>query len=206
MRKLLGYLVPIGALFVAANIAQSDGPATYKALDEGASQLREDFNRAKGSVRVLFVVDPICPGCLRGLDDVNKDLLSKTDDPRLQTFVVHVPVLSPPPQAKNVPEAATVLRNDHVHHYWNPSGSFGRELAEAVGLRNGDELVYAWDVWMIYGPEATWDAESPPRPERLMHQLYALKDSREFRPLDSEVFAREVHELLAQIADMDSAP
>jgi hypothetical protein len=39
-----------------------------------------------------------------------------------------------------------------------------------------------------------------------MHQLYALKNSREFRPLDSELFAREVHELLAQIPDVDSAP
>lgn len=206
MRKLLGSLAPMGALLLAANVAQSDGPATYKVLDEGASQLREDFNRAKGSVRVLFVVDPICPGCLRGLDDVNKDLLSTTDDPRLQTFVVHVPVLNPPPKAKDVPEAATLLRNDHVQHYWNPSGSFGRELAEAVGLKNGDELVYAWDVWLIYGPEASWDTERPPRPEHLMHQLYALRGSREFRPLDSELFAREVHELLAQIPDVDSAP
>ena len=198
MRRFFNVLAPVVALCVTANVAQSEGSAPYKPLDEGAAQLREDFNAAKGTVRLLFVVDPICPGCLRGLDDVNKDLLSKTNDPRLQTFVVHVPVLTPPPDAEDVPEAATLLRNDHVHHYWNPSGSFGWELSEAAGLKHGDDPVYAWDVWLIYGPEATWDGASPPRPERLMHQLYLLADT-EFPPLDSEVFAQEVHQLLAQI-------
>jgi hypothetical protein len=90
---------------------------------------------------------------LRGLDDINKDLLSKTNDPRLQTFVVHVPVLTPPPKAEDVPEAASLLRNDHVDHYWNPSGSFGHELSLAAGLRHGDEPVYAWDVWLLFAQD-----------------------------------------------------
>jgi hypothetical protein len=59
--------------------------------------------------------------------------------------------------------------------------------------------VYAWDVWLIYGPEATWDGALPPRPQRLMHQLRALQGSTEFPHLDSDVFAQEVHQLLAQI-------
>ena len=67
----------------------------YANLDDQATALREDFNRAKGAVRLLFVVDPICPGCLRGLDDMNRDLLAATRDPRLVTFVVHEPVSEP---------------------------------------------------------------------------------------------------------------
>jgi hypothetical protein len=35
---------------------------TYANLDDQATQLREHFNRAKGSGRLRFVVDPICPG------------------------------------------------------------------------------------------------------------------------------------------------
>ncbi|MCI0353974.1 MAG: hypothetical protein L0099_02890 [Acidobacteria bacterium] len=176
----------------------------YTVLDETGSQLREDFNRAKGSVRVLFVVDPICPGCLRGLDDVNQALLAKTDDPRLQTFVVHVPVLGA--KAKDVAPASKLLDNAHVHHYWNPSGAFGRELAEAAGLKRGDELVYAWDVWLIYGPETIWDGAQPPRPRRLMHQLRALQDSPEFPRLDGEAFAQEVHRLMVQLPPPPSNP
>ena len=196
MRTFSLSLVSAIAIVAAANLAQSDERAEYKVIDEGAADLRADFNAAKGSVRALFVVDPICPGCLRGLDDMNKDLLSETNDPRLQTFVVHVPRLKPPPTEKDVPEAATLLRNDHVHHYWNPSGSFGRELAEGLDLKVDGEEVYAWDVWLVYGPDAVWDGERPPKPEYFMHQLWALGGT-DLPRFDSEVFARKVHQLLA---------
>jgi hypothetical protein len=198
MLRFSSFLVSAAALLVTADAARSADRATYQVLDEGAAQLREDFNAGKGTVRVLFVVDPTCPGCLRGLDDMNKDLLSKTNDPRLQTFIVHVPVLTPSPTEEDVPEAATLVRNDHVHHYWNPSGSFGWELSKAAGLKHGDEPVYAWDVWLIYGPEAVWEGASPPPPELLMHQLYLLRDSGLPR-LDSEQFAIKVHQILASV-------
>jgi len=183
---------------VTVNIARSEDRATYTVIDKGAAQLRADFNAAKGSVRALFVVDPVCPGCLRGLDDMNKDLLSKTNDPRLQTFVVHVPVLTPPPKAKDVPKAAKLLRNDHVHHYWNPSGSFGEELSEGLGLKVDGEDVYAWDVWLVYGPDAVWDGEQPPKPDYFMHQLWVLGVT-DLPRLDSQVFAQRVHKLLATV-------
>jgi hypothetical protein len=197
MAKSLRLLLAASA-FALASVAQSADKANFKLLDEGAAQLRDDFNAAKGTVRVLFVVDPTCPGCLRGLDDVNNDLLSKTNDPGLQTFIVHVPVLTPSPTEEDVPAAATLVRNDHVHHYWNPSGSFGWELSKAAGLKHGEEPVYAWDVWLIYGPDAVWEGPSPPQPQRLMHQLYLLADSGLPR-LDSEQFAKEVHQLLASV-------
>jgi hypothetical protein len=196
MHKLLRCLVSAVAVVAVTNVAQSDGRTTYKILDEGAAQLRADFNAAKGSVRALFVIDPICPGCLRGLDDMNKDLLSKTNDVRLQTFVVHVPRLTPPPKERDVPEAAKLLRNDYVHHYWNPSGSFGRELSDGLGLKVGGKQVYAWDVWLVYGPDAVWDGERPPKPEYLMHQLWDLGGT-DLPRFDSKVFAEKVHHLLS---------
>jgi hypothetical protein len=200
MSRSFAPLFAITALLTVAVYAQATGATSapgYTLLDEAGSQLRDDFNRAKGSVRVLFVVDPICPGCLRGLDDVNRALPSKTDDRRLQTFVVHVPVLGA--KEKDVAPSKELLQNANVRHYWNPSGAFGRQLAEAVDLRRGDALVYAWDVWLIYGPDVTWDGARPPRPQRLMHQLRALQGSTEFPHLDSEAFAREVNQLLAQL-------
>lgn len=170
----------------------------FTLLDATASQLREDFNHARGSVRLLFVVDPTCPGCLRGLDDLNKDLLAGTRDPRLQTFVVYVPRLRPAATAKDVPPAAALLHNPHVHNYWNPSGAFGNMLAKAAGLEHEGKLVYAWDVWLIYGPDATWTGAAPPKPHLLMQQLWALEHSA-FPHLDGKAYARDVHQLLAQL-------
>lgn len=201
-RSMLVRLSAIAALLTVggcADAADTDPGAGYVFLDGTAARLREEFNRARGSVRLLFVVDPICPGCLRGLDDVNRSLLAETDDARLQTFVVHVPVLGA--ESKDIAPAAKLLENRHVRHYWNPGGEFGRMLAEAMGLRRGDELIYAWDVWLIYGPDAVWEGTLPPRPQRLMHQLRALKDSREFSRLDGEAFAREARALLARLPE-----
>lgn len=201
MRALIIPLLCVGAALVTgSNVRSADTSAPpYTVLDASGSELREDFNRAKGSVRLLFVVDPVCSGCLRGLDDVNKSLLAKTQDPRLMTFVVHLPVLKAGAKAKDVAPAGRLLQNVNVRHYWNPGGEFGQTLSEGVGLKHEGKLVYAWDVWLIYGPEAVWTGKHPPKPHRLMHQLWALQGSTEFPSLDSEVFAREVHQLLTQL-------
>jgi hypothetical protein len=186
-------LVPRGA----ASATDATAAPAYTLLGDDFSQLREDFNRARGSVRLLFVVDPICPGCLRGMDDMNDDLLSRTRDARLQTFVVHVPVIGA--KAKDVTPAARVLENPHVRNYWNASGEFGRALASAVQLKNGDETVYAWDVWLLYGPDAEWIGDSIPQPALLMHQLWKLEGTK-FPQLDSAAFAREVHNRLQALS------
>ncbi|HEY4772944.1 MAG TPA: hypothetical protein VIH50_07920 [Steroidobacteraceae bacterium] len=213
-------LLAIGVLCAAASFAQSDSaPAQaaakpYTVLDDQASQLRADFNRRVGTVRLLFVVDPICPTCLRGLDDMNRDLLERTVDPRLQTFVVHELVLgtaraapwSRVAEGKDVAKAAQLLHNPQVQHYWNPSGAFGQLLSQAVGLKNSEHPVYAWDVWLIYGPEAKWKGPNPPRPTLLMNQLSALRGSTEFPRLDSHVFAQHVQALLAQLPPPSAPP
>lgn len=169
------------------------GSAKVIVLDDNASQLREDFNRAKGSVRLVLIVDPICPTCLRGMADVDAALLSRTSDPRVQTFVVHMPVIGA--KATDVPPAAELLHNPNVHNYWNPSGNFGRLVGTALQLKQGDKPVYAWDVWMIYAPDAVWQS-GPPKPALLMHQLPTLP-SKQF--LDADAFAAKAHALLSQL-------
>jgi hypothetical protein len=73
-------------------------------------------------------------------------------------------------------------------------------LSKTVGLKNGERSVYAWDVWLVYGPEAKWVGADPPHPRLLMHQLGALRGSAEFPHLDSHVFAQQVQTLLAQLS------
>jgi hypothetical protein len=216
MRMVAAGCLTLGLLSVGCAGAAGDPHAvgTYVNLDDQATQLREDFNRAKGSVRLLFVVDPICPGCLRGLDDMNRDLLADTRDPRLVTFVVHEPVLGAARVAPwlrttashDVPAAAALLHNPYVRHYWSASGEFGRLLSDSVDLKGSQGRVYAWDVWLLYGPDATWSGPGPPRPLLLMHQLSALRGSKEFPHLDSRVFAQEALSLLAHLPADTASP
>jgi hypothetical protein len=51
-------------------------------------------------------------------------------------------------------------------------------------------------VWLIHGPEATWDGTDPPPPGPVMHQLGALRGSVAFPHLDSHIFAQQVRTLL----------
>ena len=81
----------------------------------------------------------------------------------------------------------------------NPSGAFGRLLSNGVGLRNGDNQVYAWDVWLLYDAQTRWSGAEPPQPRLLMHQLGALGGSKRFPPLNSRVLAQRVRMLLAQL-------
>ena len=71
-----------------------------------------------------------------------------------------------------------------------------RELADGLELKVDGEEVYAWDVWLVYGPDAVWEGELPPKPEYFMHQLWALGGT-DLPRFDSEVFAQRVHQLLA---------
>jgi hypothetical protein len=194
-RATLLLIVLTLALAAAAGSAtekhQAQGePGNVTVLDDDASQLREDFNRAQGSVRLVLIVDPICPTCLRGLADVDAALLAGTPDPRLQTFVVHLPVIGA--KAENVPPASELLHNPNVHHYWDPSGNFGHQITAALQLKRGDKLVYAWDVWMIYTADAVWKS-APPPPALFMHQLPTLPGN---QFLDADEFAAKARALL----------
>ena len=172
-------------------------PSAVVTLDAQASQLRTDFNDASGSVRLLFILDPACSVCLRGMADINDALLKNLDDPRVQTFVVHTDVIGGTPA--NVPPAAGLISNPHVRHYWDPTGGFGQDVTNSLQLKRGAREIYAWDVWMIYDGKAQMPAVGVPPPALFMHQLPPLENQPGRPLLNGDVFAAEVRKLLAQI-------
>jgi len=61
----------------------------------------------------------------------------------------------------------TKLTDSRVKHYWNPDRTFGQLLSQTLNLKAS----MAWDVYLVYPPDHTWDTELPPPPEVWMHQL-----------------------------------
>lgn len=170
--------------------------ARYAVLDGGDEQLRAAFNRDQGTVRLMFLVDPICPGCLRGLADMGNDLLSKLPaGAPVKVYVVYEPVIGG--KARDIPGAAALLRYPTAMLYWNPTGDFGRQMSHALDYWNGHRWVYAWDTWLIYPPDAVWNGTSPPKPAFLMHQLGGLPHTPQYPHLDARVFAAKVHAMMA---------
>ena len=191
---ILVAFVALGLIACNAETAPAASASKTNVLDQSASQLRTDFNNAKGSVRLLLIVDPACSVCLRGLSDVNDALLKRTHDPRIQTFVVHENVIGG--ELGDVAPASTLLSNPNVHHYWDPSGNFGREVSKSLNLKHHGDPVYAWDVWMVYDGNAALSAQGAPEPALFMHQLPKLRGEPGRPTLDGDVLARKATELL----------
>ena len=200
LKLLSAALLTIGALLGAG--CTHDGRAAaanlhYAVLSSNDQPLRSDFNRDRGDVRLMFLVDPVCPVCLRGLADMGDDLLAKLPaNARVKVYVVYEPVIGG--KAKDIAGAAALLKSTSSRAYWNPTGDFGRQMSHVLGYWNGSRWVYAWDTWLIYGPGATWNAGSPPAPDYLMDQLGGLSRSK-FPYLDARVFADKVKVMLSDI-------
>lgn len=199
MRAQLVIALGIGALLVGCGSSNAEGPANTPAhailLDGGDQPLRDDFNRDRGFVRLLLLVDPRCPECLRGLADTGDDVLATLPTgARVKVYVVHEPVIGG--TDKDIPAAAQLLHTTLARHYWNPTGDFGRQMSEVLGLLHGSRPVYAWDVYLIYPPKAAWSDKDPPPPSFMMHQLPGL-DNQKFPPWDAKVFATKLKETLA---------
>jgi len=124
------------------------------------------------------------------MSDMQESIYSKKgDDPRLVTFVMHVPTLGA--QEANVEPASHLISNRYTTQYWEETGIIGRLMQQALSTNK-----YTWDVWMIYGPRAVWAANSaaPPAPDFWQHQLDGLPAENK---LDANVFAAKVDEFLA---------
>lgn len=201
MSKVVAALAFIVAVVLAGigglqDSARANVPTQFEVLNGSDQPLRDDFNQDHGFVRLMFLVDPICPGCLRGMADMGDDLLSKLPHgARVKVYVVYVSVLGG--TDKDIPAAAKLLRTTNARHYWNPSGNFGRQMSHVLGYWNGSRWVYAWDTWLIYAPDAVWSGSAPPPPAFLMHQLSGLWGNPKFPHLDSKVFTTKVNDMLS---------
>jgi hypothetical protein len=166
---------------------------SYVSLDDDLTAMIDDFNSNVGRIRQVYIVGPTCGICLRGMADMDQVLVADLqNDPRLHTQVLHVPALGA--EERHVEPTIHLIEGPRVRHFWDGSGHSGLEFQKALKLP-----VYAWDVWLIYGPEARWEhGNSPPAANFWQHQLGGLGN--EFgSKLDPEVFAAEVRSRMDQI-------
>ena len=119
-------------------------------------------------------------------------MLLKEQDPNLRAYVVWVPKRGG--QEKDVPVATRLVPDARATHYWDGTAAVMRAYTSALALP-----VDAWDIYMVYGPDARWDGAAPPKPEYWMHQLGPKKSPAVNGPyLDAKVFAGHTRRLLSR--------
>lgn len=99
-------------------------------------------------------------------------------------------------RAGNVPSAARReggrIDDPRALHFLDPDARLAREYSRVIHLPGRTP---AWDVYLVFGPEARWENE-PPAPTYWMHQLGdAPPDLR----LEGKQLARVVNGLLNSI-------
>lgn len=70
-------------------------------------------------------------------------------------------------------EEAARIADPRVTAFHDPEQRLGRAMARRLGW----ERPVAWDVFLVYGPAASWTAEGAPAPDEWFHQLNDGKPS-----------------------------
>ncbi len=124
---------------------------------------------------------------------MQKQVLEQVADANLRVYVVWLPMW---PQARiglgeRAARKETVrVPGSRVRHFWDGGRELGKAIAPNLKLSEGRT---AWDVYLLFGPDARWDAR-PPTPDFWMHQLSDCPPELELR---GEKMADKVRELLS---------
>lgn len=156
----------------------------------GGAELRDAFNRDAGSVRMLLMLSPRCGICLASAQMIQRYVFDRIEGPGLAGYVVWGPMLGDE-TAEHADTATGFLNDPRVGHFWTPEHTLALALSGPVGMP-ADEP--AWDVFLLYPPEAAW-GDKPPKPAVVMHVD---------RPLSEEqrLDARELHARAAELLEL----
>jgi len=120
-------------------------------------------------------------------------VLGKVPGDGVRTYVVWVPMNRG--LERDVPNATKEVWDPRARHYWDADGWLMNTYKQVLTGFPFDPA--AWDTYVLYGPDATWDGESPPKPAYWMHQLGTAKRPRAIGPYwNPETFRARVAALV----------
>jgi hypothetical protein len=151
-------------------------------------QLKEVFQRDRGSVRLVALLSPVCPACRSGFTDMQKAIKAIPDD-RLRVYIVWLPMF-PGDTRKWAQIRSDEFSDKRVSYYWDGEKIAGKAWQKTLGTKRE-----AWDVYLLYGAQRQWDKE-PAAPDFWMHQLGGLTHAPR---LDEETFEAKAKELLGKL-------
>lgn len=83
----------------------------------------------------------------------------------IEVLVVWIPAINGDDYAA-ANRSLNKIVDDRARHYWDGGQELGDAFSPILGIRSR----MAWDVYLLYGPEADWK-DAPPVPAEWLHQL-----------------------------------
>lgn len=131
-------------------------------------ELREVFNRDVGKTRLLMVLAPSCGLCRSGTRLIGRYVLDRFPDADLAAYAVWMPISDKDSRELAQKETCNLL-DPRARHFWIGDTSLSDALRPLVGLPADGPT--AWDVYLVYGPDARWEGEAPPQPMTWMQRM-----------------------------------
>ena len=184
-------VVAVAGIVIAAAGLDAKPDQSYTSLGADAEPLRSAFNADVGKVRLLMYVSPTCGGCLRGASTLQKELLSEDGDSRLAVYVMWAPRNGA--RESHVDRVTRLVTDDRAAHYWDKHDVVGAPIdaeMELVGPCAG--------IFMLYGPEASWDGIEAPSPSYI-EDAHADEFDRAGPQFDAKRFTSVTQEALAEL-------
>jgi hypothetical protein len=185
-------LLDLGRSMRAERARQGGDDMPFDVLDGDVTAFRAAFDAGAGQPRIVMLVSPTCGLCLRGAEAVHRPVQEQIPGAALRLLIVWVPVLGA--TEVDVPLATRFVPHAQASHFWDADGTLAKAYRARLGL--GED---AWDVYLLYGPNARWTGDQPPTPDFWMHQLGSIAAPRAAAPhLAPDRFARKASALLGE--------
>ena len=153
------------AVVLLAGLYLGDGGTTPEGqpalADLHLDAFKAQFNEAAGSTRVILLISPSCPYCLRGAADFERVLQSHAKTP-LAVFAVWQPIL-PTDWGRPGTLALRRLSDTRVRQYWDADHRVAVALNSAGETNCCYEKGVPWDSMAVFEPGSPW-GDSLPKP------------------------------------------
>ena len=113
---------------------------------------------------------------------MKRDVLASVTDPDLRIYMVWVPKQRG--MERDVAAATLEVPDPRAAHFWDAPSVLVRGYREKLKLPED-----AWDMYLLFGPDAKWEGTLPPEPAYWSHKLGSKEQPRLNGPwLDGVVF------------------
>lgn len=121
----------------------------------GLETLRTQFNQDMGQTRLILFLSPTGVECITGARWVQTQLLEEYSSASLRVYAVWLPMMG-----SDTPERwdKTVMPDPRATHFWDDALLLAKWFPKKIDSWEGT----AWDIYYLYGPDATW--EEVPQP------------------------------------------
>jgi hypothetical protein len=143
-----------GGLLFAALLASGSLQAQESVLD----QLKSQFIRDQGVLRLVVLVSPTCPECVSGAEWVDDYVLKRYPELPLRVYAVWYEMY-PGDSPDDFAGARQLMPDRRVTHWWDPNKEVGRWFRHVAPTNLRGEI--QWDAFYLYGEQAAWGEEPP---------------------------------------------